>query len=206
MSFFSSVGGGLIQSGFDAIIKSNQMDKANSFANRQAGKARDFEAMMSNTAHQREVQDLIAAGLNPTLSAGGGGASTPSSPMASPTVLPIEGPDIMSAMSLDLENRKVKVQEELAAAEITNKLDTHQINQLKKTLMQKGMPRAELEGAFHKWINKALEFMNGKGSRRRSPGLGDLQGAPSSGGSRLDEAVQGTPSFDEQQQIMNQRF
>lgn len=50
----------------------------------EAAKSRSWQEYMSNTAHQREIKDLKAAGLNPVLSAmGGNGASVTSGATAS---------------------------------------------------------------------------------------------------------------------------
>jgi len=55
---------------------------------REARKNREWQERMSNTAHQREVKDMMAAGINPVMSARGGGASTPPGAMADFSELP----------------------------------------------------------------------------------------------------------------------
>lgn len=81
----------------------------NVFNAEQAAIQRGFEERMSNTAFQRQVADMQAAGINPAVAFGSGGASTPSGSAASGSAS-AGSPAAVFDLILGLQNLKMQKQ------------------------------------------------------------------------------------------------
>lgn len=129
-----------------------------------ARKQQEFQERMSNTAHQREVKDLIKAGLNPVLSMGGSGASSPTGTMFTPEN-PAKG---LASGILAKEMARVDIEKKRAEERLTNnEADNALLNQEKiaaeteaasanaaylKTLKNRESFVARINSEAEKWI------------------------------------------------------
>jgi len=107
----------------------------------EAKRNREFQERMSNTAHQREIEDLRKAGLNPILSANKGGASTPSGATGSAATTHLESAigaglagakdAITTKKGLDIQNEQLGlIQAQKGAANATTAQSLAQGNKL----------------------------------------------------------------------------
>lgn len=120
--------------------------QANAASAEQAQKQRDWEQMMSSTAHQREMADLKAAGINPLMTAVGSGASTPSGASAGVTSAHVQAPQFDSSQVTN------------AIQSLNNTMMTYAILQSKNPSFSKSsLNMAKSSGAFGNTSAKASD-------------------------------------------------
>jgi hypothetical protein len=144
--------------------------QANEWARNSQARAFEFTSNMANTAHQRQMADMRAAGLNPILSARHGGANTPTGPtptggsVSGPTATGSAAAGVMARMedvlgkgaSSALQSLQVRNQTQLAKQQVAQSIaNTHNLREQKK-LIQADVRVRNADAAFRETQNAEL--------------------------------------------------
>lgn len=98
----------------------NAQQQMNAFNAQQSQLQRDYETQMSNTAYQRQVADMQAAGLNPAIAYGSSsGATTPSGSAASGSNVSV-GSGLNGLLSAAISLGQLNIQKMMAKANVAN--------------------------------------------------------------------------------------
>lgn len=140
------------------------------FSAAQSAQQMAFQERMSNTSHQREVDDLRAAGLNPLLSLNSG-ASSPPGAMGSGAQAPVV-PELSQLMSGARDSLSFLADMQNKRADISLK-DAHRANVNADTKLKgANLPFAKGKGDFVNWMRdlfkvRGAEFGSASDAKRK---------------------------------------
>jgi len=133
---------GAIGSIWSANSAKKGQDDANRMSQESAREQMAFQERMSSTAHQRQVADLRAAGLNPILSANSG-ASTPGGAMGSFQ----SNQAVAAPIKAETVNRAISSAQSLANVRLTKATEANTVANTAKTIAET-KPKAHIAKAI----------------------------------------------------------
>lgn len=129
--------------------------ETNQMSMEEAQRNRDYQERLSNSAYQRSMKDMYAAGLNPILAYQKGGASTPSGGQAAFTTPKMEAPHMpnvigeavntaMAYKRAAQENENMRYTADNIQADTAKKISEENINKAKLQILGEELSPAQL--------------------------------------------------------------
>lgn len=147
MGFFDGIGGAIAGAWLSNRQAQQNAAEAHDWSVEDADTNRAWQERMSNTAHQREVADLRAAGLNPILSAtGGAGAPVGGGAMADSSAAPVS--DYGSAISSGAEMSKKQAEKDLMKVQEQVQSSAVDVNRAQAMLLKSQTDKTNKEAAI----------------------------------------------------------